>query len=146
MSVELSFVLKYSNTCMWNCKELVRFDKFSKIRFLGPHLCWRWSPLGPHLTQNWVPMALGTSANHQRAILFFFLLKDPTFLPHCRGDCFHLIERQRRPRSGMVWIGLIFGNILKFTHICMFWCTIVHPFQQTQLCSKLCSKSLITTL
>ena len=75
-------------------------------------------------------MALGTSANHQRAILFFFLLKDPTFLPHCRGDCFHLIERQRRPRSGMVWIGLIFGNILKFTHICMFWCTIVHPFHR----------------
>ena len=27
-----------------------------KIRFLGPHFCWRRSPLGPHFTQNWVPI------------------------------------------------------------------------------------------
>ena len=37
-------------------KELARLDKFSKNRFLGPHLCWRRSPLGPHLTQKWVPI------------------------------------------------------------------------------------------
>ena len=24
--------------------------------FLGPHFCWRRSPLGTHLTQNWVPI------------------------------------------------------------------------------------------
>ena len=23
---------------------------------MGPHFCWRRSPLGPHLTQNWVPI------------------------------------------------------------------------------------------
>ena len=37
-------------------KKLARLDKFSKNRFLCPHLCWQRSPLGPHLTQNWVPI------------------------------------------------------------------------------------------
>ena len=37
-------------------KELAHLDKFSKNRFLGPHLCWRRSPLGPHLTKNSVPI------------------------------------------------------------------------------------------
>ena len=37
-------------------KKLAFFDQFSKIRFLGPHFCWRRSPLGPHPTQNWVPI------------------------------------------------------------------------------------------
>ena len=73
MSVEMSFVLEYSNTCTWNCQELAHFDKFSKISFLGPYLCWRWSPLGPHLTQTWVPIFNkigspwhGSSAFHNR--------------------------------------------------------------------------------
>ena len=54
-------------------KELTCLDKFSKNRFLGPHLCWRRSPLGPHFEQNLVPMALGSSEYFDRNCIWVFV-------------------------------------------------------------------------
>ena len=37
-------------------QEISLFRSIFKNTLLGPHSCWRRSPLGPHLTQNWVPI------------------------------------------------------------------------------------------
>ena len=63
-------------------KKLAFFDQFSKIRFLGPHFCWRRSPLGPHPTQNWVPIGspfwtkLGPRGQWEQCIGCIEIVKD----------------------------------------------------------------------